>query len=316
LIKEKTGITKPGPAADGLISGLGLAIEAIAKNAVLYDGKSFDQRADALDYLCFHIIGEIESLLQKVGEGDDLILLKHSAEKVKAKLEEVDARLFEKLRANIRAGYCRGRKFRKLVGEYVSLDPARNPQHYKPGFDNLDLFINGMLSVPPMPEQTKDLEPETVYYQKTPARILFELADKCNFAEDDVFFDLGSGLGQAAILMNLLTGARVKGIEFEPAFCDYSRDCAASLNLSGITFINTDARQADYSDGTVFFMYTPFNGAMMNEVLARLKMVSLQRKIRIITYGPCTPQVAAQSWLHPVTPSGDKIYQPAIFSSF
>jgi len=316
LIKKKTGITKPGPAADEFISGLRSAFEAIAKNAMLYGEKSFDQRTDAIDYLGFHIIGQIESLLQKAGEGNELILLKHRAEKVKAALEEVDARLFEKLRAKIRTGNCRGRKFRKLVGEYFSLDPARNPQHYKPGFDNLDLFINGLLSVRLVPEQTKALEPEMVFYQKTPARILFELADKCDFAEDDVFFDLGSGLGQAAILINLLTGAKVKGIEFEPAFCDYSRDCAASLNLSGITFINTDARQADYSDGTVLFMYTPFNGAMMNEVLARLKMVSLQRKIRIITYGPCTPQVAAQSWLHPVTPSGDKIYQPAIFSSF
>jgi len=55
---------------------------------------------------------------------------------------------------------------------------------------------------------------------------------------------------------------------------------------------------------------------MMNEVLARLRMVSLQRKIRIITYGPCTPQVAAQSWLHPVAPTDSNIYKPAIFSSF
>jgi hypothetical protein len=27
-----------------------------------------------------------------------------------------------------------------------------------------------------------------------------------------------------------------------------------------VEFINVDARQADYSEGTVFFMFTPFRG--------------------------------------------------------
>jgi hypothetical protein len=35
----------------------------------------------------------------------------------------------------------------------------------------------------------------------------------------DVFFDLGSGLGQVPILVNLLSGAAAKGMEFEPVYC-------------------------------------------------------------------------------------------------
>lgn len=92
-----------------------------------------------------------------------------------------------------------------------------------------------------------------VFYQKTPGRVIFELAEKCRFTEDDVFFDLGSGLRQVAILVHLLTGMAAKGIEFEPAFCNYARVFAAALNLTGVTFINIDARDADYSTGTVFF---------------------------------------------------------------
>jgi len=166
-----------------------------------------------------------------------------------------------------------------------------------------------------MPGQTKDLEPEMVYYQKTPARIIFNLAEKSHFMKEDVFFDLGSGLGQVAILVNLLTGIKVKGIEFEPAFCDYARNCATELNLPNVAFINSDAREADYSRGTIFFMFTPFKGEILQKVLEILRKESLLRKIKIITYGPCTAQVALQSWLKLAAQQDDNIYKPGIFTS-
>jgi len=126
---------------------------------------------------------------------------------------------------------------------------------------------------------------------------------------------LGSGLGQVAIVVNLLTGAKTIGVEFEPAFCDYAKDCADAFNLSGVTFINVDARKADYSEGTIFFMYTPFRGEMLQEVLAILKKESLSRKIKIITYGPCTADVALQSWLDIAGPWDGNIYKLAVFNS-
>jgi precorrin-6B methylase 2 len=141
-----------------------------------------------------------------------------------------------------------------------------------------------------------------VFYQKTPARIIFKMVKAGRFTKDDVFFDIGSGLGQVAMLVNLLSGIRTVGVEFDPAFCKYSEDCAAMLGLQEIAFINADAREADYSLGTVFFMYTPFKGKMLQDVLEMLKQESLKRKIRIVTYGPCTPEVAAQDWLRLVSP--------------
>jgi precorrin-6B methylase 2 len=166
-----------------------------------------------------------------------------------------------------------------------------------------------------MPAQTKDLKPEMVYYQKTPVRLVFELTGKCHFTQGDVFFDIGSGLGQVAILVNLLTGVKATGIEFEPAFCNYARDCAAELNLPGVTFSNTDARTANYSDGTVFFLYTPFTGEMLQEVLELLRTESIRRKIRVIIYGPCTPQVALQNWLRSDSSNDNNIHRLAFFSS-
>jgi hypothetical protein len=291
-------------------------IADIEKNAQYYEEKNFDRRIGAVDFMEFHVIEQIEALLQKCAQPAELILLKHRAEKIKAELEEINSSLHQKLRENIRARTYTGTAFKNILKAYVNFDLEDVAQQGQEGYDNLDIFINGLFMPRTMPEQTKDLEPEMVYYQKTPARIIFELVEKAQFAAEDVFFDLGSGLGQAAILVNLLAGITAIGIEFEPAFCEYATDCAEDLNLSGVTFINADARKVNYNEGTVFFMYTPFKGEMLQEVLDKLRRESLLRKIKIMTYGPCTAQVAMESWLNCAGPTDDNIYKPAVFSSY
>jgi len=103
-----------------------------------------------------------------------------------------------------------------------------------------------------------------------------------------------------ALLVGLLTDAQVRGIEFEPAYCAYAQERAHSLNLSRVTFHNVDAREADYTDGTFFFLYTPFTGRILQAVLARLETEARTHPITIATYGACTRDVAQQTWLRPV----------------
>jgi hypothetical protein len=291
-------------------------IGEIEKDPSLYEEKSFDKRMEVIDFIGFQVIDQIEELLQTTPQPDKLILLKCRAEKIKAELEEIDSKLFQRLQATIRIGGYTGKEFKDLVTEYVDFNIDSTQLQEETGYDNLDIFINGLSLLQAMPEQTKDLEPEMVYYQKTPARFVFELVERSHFTKEDVFFDLGAGLGQVAILVNLLAGIRAKGIEFEPAFCDYARDCAAALNLSNVTFLNVDARKADYSEGTIFFMFTPFKGEILQEVLELLRKESLRRKIKIITYGPCTAQVALQSWLDFTTPEDNNMYKLSYLNSF
>jgi SAM-dependent methyltransferase len=202
-----------------------------------------------------------------------------------------------------------------LINEYLknTSDPAIQP--HEAGYDNLDLFINGLLTYRDLPAQTKERESGMIYYQKTPARIILELVKKAAFQPGDVFFDLGSGLGQAAILVNLLASVISKGVELEPAYCHYANTCAAELNLSDIQFINEDARYADYSSGNVFFMYTPFEGEMLYDVLSNLCVEAKKRKIRIFTYGSCTPVVARQHWLRQVNEIKNCFFELAEFVS-
>jgi SAM-dependent methyltransferase len=290
-------------------------IDEIENDPSIHEDKNFNKRLEIIDFFEFHVTDYIEDLLRKTAKTDDLILLKHRAEKTKSELEDINTKLFQKLRTNIGTGEYTGRKFKNLISEYVHFSLDNREVHRNIGYDNLDVFINGLTTFQPMPEQTKKLEPEMVFYQKTPAGIVFELVEKIHLNKEDVFFDLGSGLGQVAILVNLLTGITSRGVELEPAFCDYARDCAAELNLSNAAFINTDARKADYSDGTVFFMYTPFTGKMLQEVLDILRKEAQHRKIKIITYGPCTAQVALQSWLDFAAPKDDSVYKLGVFSS-
>jgi SAM-dependent methyltransferase len=309
--RESSIVDLAGTAVAEIESHLG----AMEMNFSLYQEENFDERIEEIDFIEFHLLDSIDDLLQKATQPHQLDLLKYRAQKLKTYLEEIDAKLFKKLRAKIQTGAYRGAAFRNLVSEYVDFNLDDIQHQEDAGYDNLDLFINVLTPCRAIPGQTKELEPEMVYYQKTPARIIFELAERCAFKKEDVFFDLGSGLGQVSILVSLLTGVAVKGIEFEPAFCNYAKDCAAELNLSNITFINIDARNADYAEGSVFFMFTPFKGEMMQEVLEALRKQALQRRITVITYGPCTTQVALQNWLDCVSPNNNNVYKLSVFCS-
>jgi hypothetical protein len=202
-----------------------------------------------------------------------------------------------------------------LVDEYVGPDASGRRRNDESGYDSLDVFLNGLLLIQPLPTPTKPGEPGLVFYQQTPARIIFQLVEKAHLTRQDAFCDLGSGLGHVPILVHLLTGAAAKGIEFEPAYCDYARACAADLNLSGVEFINVDARTADYSEANVFFMYTPFEGHVLQQVLARLRGESRRRRIRLFTYGPCTPHVSRESWLERQGRNGNHEFKLGVFTS-
>lgn len=273
--------------------------QAIADDRLLYEKKNFDARADAIDFLEFHILDPINAFRKTETDQDRLIELQQQAQKLKFQFEEIDNKLFKQLQREIKQKRYWGKDFEVLVKEYVSFE--NNKWLDEEGYDNLDIFVNRLLTLQDMPEQSKPLELEMVFYQKTPARVVFELVKNAGFKKDDVFFDIGSGLGQVVMLVNLLAGIRTVGVEFDPAFCKYSEECATMLGLQDVDFINADAREVNYSVGTVFFMYTPFRGKMLQDVLEILRKESLKREIRIITYGPCTPEVAALDWLHLVS---------------
>ncbi len=275
-----------------LFAEISADISSVADDASLYEPKNFNSRANALDFIEFHIIDRLDSLPPT----EELSHLKQWATKAKRQMESIDTRLFDQLREGIRDGVYTGPSFTRMIHEYTGFT-INNTKTNQPGYDNLDTFINGLLTDQPLPEPSETHDKDMVFYQQTPARIIFELAARANLQPHDVLVDIGSGLGHVPILVNLISSATAKGIEYEPAYCTYAQACARQLNLQQVRFVNADARNADYSHATVFFMYTPFKGAMLQQMLSILQIIAQQRNIRVFTYGTCSKDVAKQTWL-------------------
>lgn len=209
------------------------------------------------------------------------------AEAVRAALEAANDRLVARLRARIAAG-------RFTSGGLASALSRCAGQ--RRDYDALDLLVASLLDAGNLPEERVIREPEMVAYQPTPGRVILELLERAQLRANDVLVDLGSGLGWVAILGALLSEAHAIGIELEPTFVEYARVCARGLNVSRLELIEADVRTASLERGTVFFLYTPFRGHMLREVLARLQMQAQTRPIRVFAYGPCTLEIERAGW--------------------
>jgi predicted RNA methylase len=242
------------------------------------------ERIDALD--------RIEDLLVYASEETPATTALHERVRlVQTRLEGIQHRLCEAIRTAI----VQGAGAQALQGWGSTCDDA-DPQSY----DHLDALISDVLSFDEPSSDIAALDDEMVFYQPTPARHVFDLIERAGIGPHDVLIDLGSGLGHVPLLVSICTGARCFGIEREAAYVAAARRSAERLKLHDVTFIAQDARETDLSLATVFYLYTPFTGSILREVLDRIRLEAGNRAIRIATLGPCTAMVAAEPWLTPV----------------
>jgi hypothetical protein len=290
------------------------ALRGIEQQETLWVDTNFVERVDALDMLAWRILERIENVQYVHGYHAGLASLYYRGTQLWQRLEAVDTQLFGRLRAQLVASSSPGPTLRQLCATYVGR-VTHEPTWQDLEADYLDIFVNGILAIDHLPEETQPLQPGMIGYHPTPARVIFILLEHIHLSADEVFYDLGAGLGRVVLLVGLLTTAYVKGVEFEPAYCAYAQQRADNLHLSRVTFLNVDARQADYTDGTVFFLYTPFTGGMLQAVLAKLEAVARTHPLMLATYGACTRDVAQQDWLQPTVQQAFAHDTLALFSS-
>lgn len=217
------------------------------------------------------------------------------AKALRTRLEAANAELYQSVRFDI----VRGGRPRVLL-QWLQHSASRNESQIPLpglGFDCRDELLSGVLQLREPSEPNLQLSPEMVPYQPTPVRHILHLIAATGLSVDDVFVDLGSGLGHVPLLVSMVTGARSLGIEVQTAYVASARDCAQGLHLRGIRFIPQDAREADLSSGTVFYLYSPFNGSILTDVLRALRVESTRKSIKICSLGPCTRTVANETWL-------------------
>jgi hypothetical protein len=238
-------------------------------------------------------------------------LIHGRAKALRIRLEAANAELYESVRTEI---VCGGRPdtllqwLRSSTSRYESGGPLPGM-----GFDWRDELVSSILQFSEPDELDRYRLPEMVPFQPTPVRHILDLIDASLLSEDDVFVDLGSGLGHVPLLVSMLKGVRSVGIEVQAAYVDSAQECARSLRLNRVGFVAADARAADLSSGTVFYLYTPFKGSILTEVLSMLRRESMHRSIKICSLGPCTNTVANETWLKTSSkPSAGRI---AVFCS-
>jgi hypothetical protein len=297
-----------------LVQEIYTTLEGIAQQKTLWSENHVVERIHALDELERHVLERIENILYVQGYRQDLASLYHRATQLRECLAAVNAQLFSRLRGQLSTSTTPGTHLQQLCEIYVRRTEPM-PQRQGSDEDYLDVFINGVLGVEQTPEETLVLQPGMIGYVPTPARVIFALLEHLSLSANDVFYDVGSGLGRVPLLVGLLTSAQAKGIEIEPAYCAYAQERAHSLHLTQVTFINRDACELGYADGTVFFLYTPCTGRMFQAVLDRLHEETCTRPITIAAYGLCTTYVARQSWVQPVVRQAFDHDTLAIFTS-
>jgi hypothetical protein len=221
--------------------------------------------------------------------------LHQRAQALRTRLEAANSELYQSVRSDIVRG-CQPRALLQWLEDSASDNERRSPLPGL-GFDYRDELVSGVLQLLEPSEPNPQVSPEMVPYQPTPVRHILQLIETAAVGDDDVFVDLGSGLGHVPLLVSMVTGARSLGVEVEPAYVTSARKCARSLRLSRVQFIAQDARNADLSRGTVFYLYSPFKGSILADVLSALQKESLRRSIKICSLGPCTRRVSNETWL-------------------
>lgn len=280
-------------------------VEALERDTSLGEPARLRERVDAFDRL--------EALLLSAdAEAPDAdAALLERARAVTAGLEAADRALFESLRSDIRRGAGAERLLE--FARQRRAESGRATGVEGDAYDYLDVLVAGVLGLEVPSAELARPEPETVPYQPTPGRHIFDLIERTALGERDVLVDLGSGLGHVALMAGICSSARCIGVELERAYVEAAGRTARALNLTRVRFVRQDARTADLSGGTVFYLYTPFLGGTLRGVLDSLREEAGRREIRVCTLGPCSPVVAGERWLEPEeVPRRDRI---ALFRS-
>jgi precorrin-6B methylase 2 len=112
------------------------------------------------------------------------------------------------------------------------------------------------------------------------------MMDHLKLDAEEVFVDLGCGVGRVVFLVATAKLKKVIGIELRKTIADIARDNLHTVKLKNtpVEIVHGDAAVADVKEGTVFFMYNPFGPRTLISVLDHIhsSLNDNPRKIRIV----------------------------------
>ena len=185
-----------------------------------------------------------------------------------------------------------------------------------------DACVDSAFGLGALPDDGPALPGGCVPYLPCSVDALLRLVEHAPVRASDRFVDVGAGVGRAAALVHLLTGAAAVGIEVQPALVAAARELATRLDLPGVSFVEGDAGRlaTALTAGSVFLLYCPFSGDRLVKLLAGLAPIARTREIRVccvdLPLPPCpwltlAPPLAPDLAIYRSTPLDDGSDVPA-----
>jgi SAM-dependent methyltransferase len=175
----------------------------------------------------------------------------------------------ERIRSRIEGGLHDPSEFRAAL---LSVPPTER-----------DAWLDLVLGLHDVPDDGPDLPRGCVPYFPSSVDALLRVVEQARVRPSDVFVDVGSGPGRAVAFVHLLTGAGVVGIEIQCGLVRAARDLARRLVVPRVACVEGDAvtLAGFITIGSVFFLYCPFSGERLVNVLADLESIARTRMIRV-----------------------------------
>jgi hypothetical protein len=283
--------------------------ERIQQDQTLRQPENLLQRAQASNFVDY-----LRQIARARRHQPEVIALYKQALAYQQEWQSLNERLFAQFHYQIRDHTWRGPRLRTEFDRFTDYSaPYFGQAHF--AADGLDLLVRGIWESQPLPAESQVPQAEMVHFERSPARILLELIDRLSPRPTDHFYDIGAGLGGVLFLIHSLTGIQVTGIEYQASYCAYATARAEELGLTGVEIVQEDAQAHDYAEGTIFFLFTPFRGRLLQTVLERIQCTTADHPITIGAYGPCARVVAQQPWLQALDDHAGHEYKLALFRS-
>jgi SAM-dependent methyltransferase len=136
-----------------------------------------------------------------------------------------------------------------------------------------------------------------LHYEPAGWRTLQHALPRGSVSGEDVFVDLGSGMGRTVVRAAEYPFKRVVGVELSPALHAIAADnverCRHRRRCGDVELICADVLDFDFpDDATVVFLYNPFRGEVFDEAIAAvLRSVARNpRRVRILYRNPAEHQ--------------------------
>jgi SAM-dependent methyltransferase len=142
--------------------------------------------------------------------------------------------------------------------------------------------------------------PDASHYATMSYALIHRMLGALDLRRDDVFVDVGCGKGRVLCCAARSTVRKVEGVDLSAELCEQARGNArrARGQRSPIEVHQAFAEEFDYSECTVYFLFSPFGPDTMRKVLTKIRADRAGRPVRIAYANPAYPEpFVEQTWL-------------------